>query len=179
MKTPGTPLTLAAGVLLLSCQPSSRQQLGTTGTASRQAPAPAAAPTPPSPCGSSHFCRPEALRGFAGVGYPCAPPILLERVAPDLTDVAKPHPRGVVILDIGISTHGEVVSACVVRGVRGHFDCAVQAAVRKWRYTVARLWGEPVGLRMTVAVRTPAPDPSVDPPNRAAPRRSLPDPACQ
>lgn len=179
MKTPGAALTLAAGLLALSCRSHSEPPPRATRATSQPAAAPAATPTSPSPCVPNDFCRPEAVRAFMSVGYPCDPPILLERVDPDLGNVAKPHPQGFVIMEIGIGTRGEVVSACVLRGVRPDFDCAAQAAMRKWRYTSPRFWGEPVGLRATVAVRAPAPDPSAAAPTRPAPRRSFPHPACK
>ena len=114
------------------------------------------------------------------MGYPCAPPRLLEWIAPDLKDVAKPHPQGAAILEIGIGKRGEVVSACVLRGVRADFDCAAQEAARHWRYSVPTLWGEPIGLVSAVVVAAPSRDPgghihAVQPSRR----RTFSHPACR
>jgi TonB family protein len=82
-------------------------------------------------------------------------PKLLKRVEPDLSDVARPYPCGVVILEIGIDERGEVVSSCVLHSVRADFDKAAQAATRKWRWTVSLRKEKPIGLVMTVTVLAP------------------------
>jgi hypothetical protein len=71
--------------------------------------------------------------------------------------VARPYPSGVAILEAGISVEGQVVSVCVLRGLRTDFDTAAQAAVLRWRFLndAVRLNGKPLGVVMTVTVCTP------------------------
>jgi len=69
--------------------------------------------------------------------------------------VARPYPNGVVILEAGIDEKGQVVSACVLRGIRSDFDKAAQSAVLRWRWNPTVLDGKPVGVVMTVTVCTP------------------------
>jgi TonB family protein len=69
-----------------------------------------------------------------------------------MKDVARSHPDGLAILEIGINTEGRVVSACVLRSLRPDFDRAAQAAARKWRFKPKLLDGTPVGVAMTVSI---------------------------
>ena len=76
-------------------------------------------------------------------------------MAPDLTAVTRPYPSGVVILEVGINDKGQVVSVCLLRGVRGDFDKAAQAAALRWRWNPYLLHGKPVGVVITTTVCTP------------------------
>ena len=120
---------------------------------------PAQAPAPPVPphraCAPGLACCKAALQGFCRIGCAAALPKLIQPVAPDLTEVARPYPSGVVILEVGIDAKGQVVSACVLRGVRSDFDKAAQAAALRWRWNPTVLDGKPVGVVMTVTVCTP------------------------
>jgi hypothetical protein len=109
---------------------------------------------PPTPCRPEDLCCRAARQGFA-FEFHGPPPTVVKRVEPDLSTIGLPYPCGIVILEIGINDCGEVVSSCVLRGVRADFDRAAQAATRKWRWTVSSLDGKPIGLVMTTTVRAP------------------------
>jgi protein TonB len=59
--------------------------------------------------------------------------------------------RGVVIIEATIDARGDVVATKVLRSVPLLDEAAVEA-VRQWKYTPARLNGEPVAVLMTVTV---------------------------
>lgn len=59
--------------------------------------------------------------------------------------------QGVVIIEATIDARGDVVAAKVLRSVPMLDDQAIEA-VRQWKYTPARLNGEPVAVVMTVTV---------------------------
>ena len=78
---------------------------------------------------------------------------LLERVPPKYPEVAlKARIQGVVVLEVVVSSRGEVSD---VRTVSGHplLQAAAVDAVRKWRYKPMILNGRPVPVRGTVTVR--------------------------
>jgi len=58
---------------------------------------------------------------------------------------------GVVIIEATIDARGDVVAAKVLRSVPT-LDQAAVDAVRQWKYTPARLNGEPVAVLITVTV---------------------------
>jgi len=58
---------------------------------------------------------------------------------------------GVVIIEATIDARGDVVAAKVLRSVPA-LDQAAVDAVRQWKYTAARLNGEPVAVLVTVTV---------------------------
>jgi TonB family protein len=59
--------------------------------------------------------------------------------------------RGIVILDLVIGPEGKVESATVVRSVPGLDEAAI-AAARQWQYSVTKVDGKPVRVRLTVPV---------------------------
>ena len=59
--------------------------------------------------------------------------------------------QGIVIIEATIDARGDVVSAKVLRSVP-MLDEAAIAAVRQWKYTPARLNGEPIAVVITVTV---------------------------
>jgi protein TonB len=59
--------------------------------------------------------------------------------------------QGIVIIEATIDAHGDVVATRVLRSVSMLDDAAV-AAVRQWKYTPARLNGEPIAVLITVTV---------------------------
>ena len=91
------------------------------------------------------------------VGCPGPVPKRIKWVPPDLKSVARPYPTGVVILEASVNVVGQVVSVCVLRGIRSDFDKAAQNAVLQWRFLndAVRLNGKPLGVVMTVTVCTP------------------------
>jgi TonB family protein len=109
------------------------------------------APKPP-PCRPDALCCPARLVDFCRVGCPGPPPTITRRVAPDMKNVARPHPDGTAILEIGVNTEGRVISACVLRTLRPDFDRAAQAAARRWRFEPKLLKATPVGVAMTATI---------------------------
>jgi protein TonB len=76
-----------------------------------------------------------------------------------LTDTLPAYPalarsagvQGVVIIEAIIDAHGDVVSTRILRSIP-MLDQAAIDAVRQWKYTPARLNGEPVPVVVTVTV---------------------------
>jgi protein TonB len=104
---------------------------------------------------------PDAPPAPAPVAPP--PPVRLHRgiVAPQKTvNVAPQYPelarqakvRGLVIIEAVIDAGGNVSSAQVLRG-HPMLDQAALDAVRRWKFTAARLNGEAIPVVMTVTVR--------------------------
>jgi TonB family protein len=60
--------------------------------------------------------------------------------------------RGVVILEIVIGTDGAVTDARILRGIVPALDRAAVDCVRKWRYALTSLNGQPVPVIMTATV---------------------------
>jgi hypothetical protein len=90
-------------------------------------------------------------------GCPGPVPKRITWIPPDLKSVDRPYPAGVVILEASVNVEGQVVSVCVLRGIRSDFDKAAQNAVLHWRFLndAVRLNGKPLGVVMTVTVCTP------------------------
>lgn len=59
--------------------------------------------------------------------------------------------RGIVILELTVSTEGKVTSVEVVRSVPP-FDAAAVEAVRQWEYEVSKVEGKPVSVQLTVPI---------------------------
>lgn len=57
-------------------------------------------------------------------------------------ELRRPLPRRVAIAEIGINLDGEVVSACIIRGLRSDFDKAVQVAALQGRWKMLERRGE-------------------------------------
>lgn len=74
-----------------------------------------------------------------------------------MSQVAKPYPSGVVIIELALDEQGVPISSCVLRGIRKDFDNAAQLAASRWRFTPQDLYGQPVGVVMTVTVNSPDP----------------------
>ncbi len=80
------------------------------------------------------------------------PPVLVHRVEPDYPEAARrARIEGKVILRAVIAESGAVQSVQVLRSVPLLEEAAVEA-VQKWRYTPARLDGEPLRVYLTVVV---------------------------
>ena len=95
------------------------------------------------------------LRNFCRVGCPDQAPTLTRHVEPNTKGLKHPLPSGAAIVELGVDLQGEVVSACVIRGVREDFDKAAQAATWQWRFKVPRLTGKERGFVVSVVVCTP------------------------
>ena len=116
----------------------------------------AAQPHSPPKRATDALCRPSLLRDFCRVGCPDqTPPTLARHVAPNTKGLKNPLPSGVTIIELGVDLQGEVVSACVIRGLRADFDKAAQAAAWQWRFKLPVLTGSERGFVLTVTVCTP------------------------
>lgn len=103
----------------------------------------------------SDACRPAALKNFCRVGRPDPPPVQAHRVDPTFKRLRRPLPKGITILELGINLSGDVVSACIVRGLRSDFDKAVVAAALQGRWKIPERKGTECGFVVTVAFCTP------------------------
>jgi periplasmic protein TonB len=73
-------------------------------------------------------------------------------VTPTYPTIAQAaHVKGMVILEAVIDVHGNVTSVQVLRSVP-LLDQAAVDAVRQWRYTPARLNGQPVPVVVTITI---------------------------
>ena len=77
-------------------------------------------------------------------------PSKTRHVDPELPQGARAS--GMVVLEIEVSSRGNVVQAKVVRGLQPALDRAALDAVIRWKYEPTLLAGEPVHVRMTVSV---------------------------
>jgi TonB family protein len=84
-----------------------------------------------------------------GVGHDVTPPILIERVEPSWP---RQRDRGIVIIETVLTDEGRVCAARVLRGLGEPVDASALDAVRQWRFTPAKLRGQPRTARFTVAL---------------------------
>lgn len=81
-----------------------------------------------------------------------AAPKKIVDAAPEYPAIARAAGiSGIVILEVTITAHGEVADAHVLRSI-AVLDQAALDAVRRWKFTPARLNGEAVPVVMTVTV---------------------------
>lgn len=100
-------------------------------------------PPPPPPPPPS-----QPVRLHAGIDAPRR----VKEVTPVYPALARSAgAQGVVIIEAIIDVNGDVVSAKILRSVP-LLDAAAVDAVRQWKYTPARLNGEPVPVVVTVTV---------------------------
>jgi protein TonB len=79
-------------------------------------------------------------------------PVKIRDVRPEYPTIARTAGvKGLVIIEATIDTSGEVVGTRVLRSVP-LLDEAALNAVRQWKYTPAKLNGEPVSVLITVTV---------------------------
>ncbi len=103
-----------------------------------------APPPPPAPPAAAR----EPVRLHAGIDAPRK----VSGAAPVYPPLARAvAAQGVVIIEAVIDVNGDVASTKVLRSI-ALLDAAALDAVRQWRYTPARLNGEPVAVMITVTV---------------------------
>lgn len=103
-------------------------------------------------------CQRFTTRNLCRIWCPGPVPKKIVDAKPDLSDVAKPYPKGVVIIEATIDERGVPISACVLRRVRPDFDRAAQLAVLRWRFEPDILpppRNQPVAPVMTFPVEAP------------------------
>jgi protein TonB len=80
-------------------------------------------------------------------------PVLILRIDPVYPDLARrTHQEGLVVLTAIISASGVVEEVHVVKSAHPLLDAAAMAAVEKWRYKPATLYGRPVRVLLSVTV---------------------------
>ena len=86
-------------------------------------------------------------------GSGISPPRLLREVKAEYTDDARRRNlTGDVLLEIVVRRDGTVGDVTLLQGLGGGLDERAVQAVRQWRFTPARLRGEPVDVLVEVAV---------------------------
>jgi TonB family protein len=81
------------------------------------------------------------------------PPSLLREVKPDYTEDARRRGiTGDVLLEIVVRANGQVGEVRVLDGLGHGLDERAVAAVRQWRFSPARRFGQPVDVLVEVAV---------------------------
>jgi periplasmic protein TonB len=105
-------------------------------------PAPAVPPAPPLPSPQLPVHLHQGIEA----------PKKIADVTPTYPTIAQAaHVKGMVILEAVIDVHGNVTSVQVLRSVP-LLDQAAVDAVRQWRYTPARLNGQPVPVVVTITI---------------------------
>jgi protein TonB len=101
----------------------------------------AAEPAPPPPA-------PRPVRLHSGIDAPRR----IVNVAPRYPELARAtRVEGIVILEVVIDERGDVVAARVLRSL-AVLDDAALVAVRAWKFSPARLNGQPIPIVMTVTI---------------------------
>ncbi len=81
------------------------------------------------------------------------PPVAIETVAPSYPELARrAHVEGVVLLEAIIGTDGSVRDVRVLGSAHPLLDPAALEAVRRWRYSAARVGTRPVAVFLQVVV---------------------------
>jgi len=93
----------------------------------------------------------QALAGYQRVTAGIAPPKATHSPDPQYPDVpADTEPRGVVVMLIGVNSHGHVGPVLVVRSSAPVFEKSAVATVKSWRFKPAKKDGKPVPVQITV-----------------------------
>jgi len=93
----------------------------------------------------------RALAGYQRVTAGITPPKATHSPDPQYPDVpADTEPRGVVVMLIGVNSHGHVGPVLVVRSSAPVFEKSAVATVKSWRFKPAKKDGKPVPVQITV-----------------------------
>lgn len=91
--------------------------------------------------------------GPIAVGGDVEAPVVIERIAPKYTELArKTRTEGVVVLKAVIDREGRVVDIKLLKPLPFGLDQAAIEAASKWRFTPATLHGKPVAVYMNLTV---------------------------
>ena len=102
-------------------------------------------PPPPPP--------PPKEEGPLRVGGDVKAPVVINRVEPQYTDVArKAHTSGVVIVEAIIDKNGNVDQVKVIKGLPMGLSDAAEEAVKRWKFKPGTLNGEPVDVIFNLTV---------------------------
>ena len=101
--------------------------------------------------GDSAPSEDQAFAGYQRVTAGITPPKATHSPDPQYPDVpADTEPRGVVVMLIGVNSHGHVGPVLVVRSSAPVFEKSAVATVKSWRFKPAKKDGKPVPVQITV-----------------------------
>ena len=93
----------------------------------------------------------QAFAGYERVTAGTTPPKATHSPDPEYPDVpADTEPRGVVVMLIGVDTHGHVGPVHVVRSSAPVFEKSAVTTVKTWKFRPAKKDGKPVPVQITV-----------------------------
>ena len=103
------------------------------------------------PSGAPGVGDDQAFAGYERVAAGVTPPKATHSPDPPYPDVpTDTEPRGVVVMLIGINTHGHVGPVQVVRSSAPVFEKSAVATVKTWKFKPAKQDGKPVPVQITV-----------------------------
>jgi protein TonB len=93
----------------------------------------------------------QAFAGYERVTPGITPPKAKHSPDPPYPDVPlDTEPRGVVVMLIGVDTHGHVGPVQVVRSSAPAFEKSAVATVKTWKFKPAKKDGKPLSVQITV-----------------------------
>ena len=93
----------------------------------------------------------QSFAGYQRVTPGITPPKATKSPDPEYPDLPPDtEPRGVVVMMIGVDTHGHVGPVQVVRSSAPVFEKSAVATVKTWRFKPAKKDGKPVPVQITV-----------------------------
>ena len=96
----------------------------------------------------------EAFAGYERLTPGITPPKATYSPDPQYPDVpVDTEPRAVVVMLIGVDTHGHVKPVRVVRSSAQVFEKSAVATVKTWKFKPAKKNGKPVPVQITVEMR--------------------------
>jgi TonB-like protein len=85
---------------------------------------------------------------FYAIGNGVSPPLAVVRISPVLADAVDPKwPSGDVIIDVYVTSAGNVCASHVVKKLDAKVDDACVHAIARWKFRPATLKGRPVASR--------------------------------
>ena len=93
----------------------------------------------------------QSFAGYQRVSPGITPPKATKSPDPPYPDLpVDTEPRGVVVMMIGVDTHGHVGPVQVVRSSAPVFEKSAVATVKTWKFKPAKRDGKPVPVQITV-----------------------------
>ena len=95
----------------------------------------------------------EGCPAISATARGVTPPVAIETVAPSYPELARrAHVEGIVLLEAIIGTDGSVRDVRVLGSAHPLLDPAALEAVRRWRYSAARIGVRPVAVFLRVVI---------------------------
>jgi len=93
----------------------------------------------------------QAFAGYQRVAAGITPPKATHSPDPEFPKLPPDtEPRGVVVMLIGVDTHGRVQPVRVLRSSAQAFEKSAVATVKTWRFKPAKKDGKPVPVQITI-----------------------------